>query len=159
MTCAETLDVLLEAEPETLAGAGDPVVAEHLQSCLRCQDIAAQLLAAHEHDRDLFLSAAPRLPSDAIARNVMAAAHVATPARHRRSHVRTIGFGLVPIAAAAMVVLAIHPRRDARREALQASIDAAFAESVAVTGVKVPPGRNAVVFKTQDPNISVIWIY
>ncbi len=101
----------------------------------------------------------PRQAPHAVASKVFAAARTEAPARQRRSAMRTVGFGLVPVVAAALLMLVIHIRRDARRDALQASIDAAFASPIAVTSVKVPPGRNAIVFKTQDPNISVVWIY
>ena len=159
MNCVETHDLLLEADPETLAGNGDPAVAAHLQSCAQCRSVVAQLLEAHERDVALYVDVTPRQTPDAVATMVIAAAVGDVPVRKRRSIRRAVGIGLVPIAAAAAFLLAIHTRRDARQEAFQASIDAAFAAPAAVTSVKIPAGKNAVVFKTQDPNISVVWIY
>ena len=159
MTCTEALDLLLEADPETLAGRGESPLTAHLRSCAHCQATATRLLAAHQHDSMAYLGVAARRAPGAVAELVMATPNVEAQMRPRRSRGWRVGFALVPLAAAAALLLVVTARRDARREAFQASMDAAFAASTAVTNVKVPPGRNAVVFKTRDPNISVVWIY
>jgi len=44
MNCDECLDMILEADPATLAGRGEGGLAEHLRSCLTCRRRAAAIV-------------------------------------------------------------------------------------------------------------------
>lgn len=159
MTCTEALDLLLEADPAVLAETSESPVALHLRSCEPCRLLAARLVSGHERDRAGYLGVVSQQSADTIAARVIMAAAPTPIVPIRRRSLRRVALGIVPVAAAAAFVLLVNARRNARHAEFQESIDAAFAASTAVTNVKVPPGRNAVVFKTRDPGISVVWIY
>jgi hypothetical protein len=45
MNCNEALELMLEADPDELAGKGSSVVAAHVRTCAKCGAVAARLLA------------------------------------------------------------------------------------------------------------------
>ena len=96
-----------------LAGTGSSAVAEHLRSCEACRSVARRLLAAHELMRAAYLGAVPRQSAEEVARQavVLAGAEAEREVARRRI-LRAGGWGLIPLAAAAAVVLTVVARRD-----------------------------------------------
>ncbi len=138
MNCDECRDAMLEADPELLTGIGDAPVAVHIQTCERCRDLAAAMLGQLT-----------------LARNAYARIESGSPPpRHSVRFIpRRAVWAVATLAAAAVVITIIGGRRVA--PAPEAPSDTA-STSVAVV---VPDGRNAIVFATKNPLISVVWIY
>ena len=157
MTCTECIEQLLEADPETLAGTGMSPVAEHIASCAQCRRVATKLLAAHDRDSSAYLGIQSRKTADAVATRVIVSQQGS--AVRRLSIVRQIRWGLVPLAAAAVLFLTLVTRQNSNRVAAITADSLDVAARPSVLSVRVPPGKNAVVFKTRDPLISVVWIY
>jgi len=195
MTCRETIEWLLEAEPDELAGRGEGEAAEHVRSCARCRAVAERLLDAQAL-LAAELTAPPRVGvEEAIEKVVLGSAQPlgkagvggggpALPLRHPgdRSAVTpppgrgnvggTAGGGvrggrralraLVPLAAAAAVVALLLVRHDVPPPAFEdvaGPRSVAPAPPVALPVVIAPAGRNAALFHTSDPRITVVWIY
>ena len=75
-TCREVRSLLLEAEPDALAGIGTSAVAEHVRECGACAAAAAAVLDETEALERFLAGAAPPPDVDAILAEA-GAAHVA----------------------------------------------------------------------------------
>ena len=156
MNCDDARGWLLDAEPEALARMDASPVAEHLQSCAACRDAASRILAGHRELCAAYGALSPRAGAAAVVRGVRERQTVAVTALGRH---RLAVAGLVSLAAAATVLIAV-ARRDRVPPVRQAIPPGVVADSVAsAIAVDVPEGRNAIVFATRNPLISVVWIY
>ncbi len=140
MNCATALDLLLEAEPAELAGEADTGLAQHLRTCARCRRRAQLILDEYAALRGALDHAEPRLHP------------AAAPTRHRRWAV------IVPLALAASVAVLLLGRRSGllAPPATPVAQVASAAEALEVEG---SPGRTVAVFRTDNPNIVVIWSF
>ena len=189
MICDDMLELMLEADPAELEGRGNSTLAGHLRDCTRCGRVAAQLLTdTRRLDKALeSRRAMPARPLEAAARpslwrpivmfGALAAAIVLFVFMKRvpdgpgplvASVVATPRIIAVPTAASvARVPRTTHPRRfeaaspvQAKRfESVPALEVSASAEAVAMVSVDPPPGKRAIVMRTSDPNITVVWLY
>ena len=151
MNCELALERMLDADPEELEGRGDVELVVHIQGCGRCQAVAAELLAGHE-----MLDA--QIRSVDVGRGVervLPAAQRAAIQRVRRR--RLIRFAL-PAAAAA--VLALLVTRDPVPSVPLVDPQAQLAgQPPEQQTVRLAPNTNAVVLKTNNPKITVVWFY
>lgn len=98
----------------------------------------------------------PRDSADVVADRAMAEGAGITDAVPIRSTRRVVAVtGFIGIAAA--LTLFVVARRD-RSAAVDAMSPVPVADSTSIA-VEVPHDRNAIVFATKNPNISVVWIY
>jgi hypothetical protein len=159
MTCSEVQTELLSIDPVLLPVAGDSPMNAHLRACSRCQSTANRMLYHYERERDEYLGITSRYSPNEITTHVLARVGPVAFRAPRQRRMRRAALALIPLAAAAVAVTVVSMRRNARRDAFQQSVDAAFAASRMISSIQVPPGRNAAVFTTRDPDISVVWIY
>ena len=144
MTCAMAREQLLEADLDELSGKGSSALALHLRTCARCNALAEHLLREERAlDRALW-QLSPR-------RGLEEALQDRKPFRHWWRLA-------VPLATAAMIALLVAgPWRP----------PPVAGPPVVAEGVRAPAGisvsasvrKNAVVFKTDDPKVTVIWFF
>jgi hypothetical protein len=90
-----------------------------------------------------------------------ARAGVARPVQPRWRRVAAVA---VPLAAAASLALVLGPWRDELRRWRDEPVPLPLpvmksAERTAAARVVVPAGRDAVLFRTSNPKVTVVWIY
>jgi len=143
MNCEECRELMLEADAEVLTGIGDEPVAVHITSCEACRDLARAMMGQLAVARGAYSRIEPE----------------SQPPRHAsRFTVRRAVWAVATLAAAAAVVLALVGRRDAK--SLHDPAPDVHSDSASTSvAVVVPDGRNAIVFATKNPLISVVWIY
>ncbi len=148
MNCAAAHALLLQAEPAELAGQADTELGHHLRACARCRRRAQLILDQYAALRESLDRQQPRLdPADERWRRPVAA-----PAHRRRWG------AIVPLAlAASLAVLLFGRRRELSTPPATGVPQIASAnEALDVQG---PPGRTIAVFRTDNPNIVVIWSF
>lgn len=140
MTCQDALERIMEAEPATLRGdaAADPALAGHLRACGRCQAVAAVLVEELDAlDAGLGDLARPRVPP-------------------RRRAV----LAWVPLIAAAALAAVLLLGRDTTRAPVPIpgpeAVESAQPAGVAVT---LPADRGGAIMSTNNPNITIVWLY
>jgi anti-sigma factor RsiW len=151
MNCAEIVSELMEMP------AGSPVsasVSKHLPTCAACTALEEQI----RNDHAMLRRGYGGIGTDSVASTIAATAIAATTRRAWQR--RVVGWSLLPIAAA--VILVLLPGRKAAppltRPAAPAT-HAMIASQSPPLAVTVPPGKNVIVFRTRDPKIDVVWIY
>jgi predicted anti-sigma-YlaC factor YlaD len=160
MNCSEARTWLLSAEPAALQTDGAGPLAEHLRSCEVCRAAADRILEGMRE-----IDALLQTPSHSLPLSYQAAS------RKRMGNRRHVYSAL---AAAASLVLALvfversgrdaEPRGSAASSGTRASIAADPAANfdmrmLDAPVVNVPAGHNAVVFRTSNPRITVVWHY
>lgn len=139
MDCRTIREALLEAEPAALVeGAAGPL-GDHLASCPACAAAAARIL-----------SGTARLGEDLTPRGSFEPSAFPRPVAARR------GWRAAALAAAAAITLLL--TRGTQKPAPPVSGPEPEA-STQLPMVTVPEGRNAMVFRTADPHITVVWFY
>ncbi len=151
MNCELALERMLDADLEELEDRGDSELVAHIQGCGRCHAVAAELLAGHEMlDAQIHSVDAGR-----GVERVLPAVRRAAIQRVRRR--RLIRFAL-PAAAAA--VLALLVTRDPVPSVPLVDPQAQLAgQPPEQQTVRLAPNTNAVVLKTNNPKITVVWFY
>ena len=157
MKCADALEALLEADLRTLEGTGDEALASHIRVCPACAKLANAILRGeaslemaldaevHELDLDRILDAAGVEAPRTVP-------HL--PARWRPRSLSRQGLTLLPLAVAAgMAALFL-----GREPSLPGP---AYSPPPAVPGldVQTPEGRSVAVLETNNPEITVLWLF
>jgi hypothetical protein len=152
MNCETVRELLLEADLARLGGPGDTPLALHLRACASCSAFAELLNASQTALRT---DARPRRDADAVADAVLRQARGVTSASRRGRWVR---WALAaPAAAAAMVMLLL--TRPGAGPPVQPDVRVTIAGTPAAPVVEIPTGRSAAIFTTEDPLITVVWLY
>ncbi|MGH7502744.1 MAG: hypothetical protein ACREL7_13435 [Longimicrobiales bacterium] len=165
MECRSFVDAMMEAEPAVLRGKGATALAVHIRTCIRCARRAQLVLGATEAlaaELDIRSEA-----KDAARSRVIVAAAGARPGiRQSTWRARTRRSVLVALPAAAALVLAVGLDRLGDDGANAPAVDSASVTqpSPDMGGLESPdvvvrPGQNAVVFRTSNPKITVVWYY
>lgn len=150
MRCEEARRALLEAEPATLRPGESDDLGRHLDACERCRRAAARILEGNRALNEWF-DRAPALDVDAV---------VADAAGAPRRTGRLVRWGAALAAAASLAALLLVGREASEVTAPSASPSPPPAVAAApLPDLALPPGRNAVVLETRDPDITVIWLY
>jgi len=145
VTCAEAIERMLEADPTDLSGAADSELSLHLRGCARCRRAANRILEA---ERELWGALAAATPGRG--------ADEAVGLVRRRARRRRWMWRAAPLAAAAVLAVALI----ARREPVQRSLPPASAPPIrSGLAVEGPPGRSVAVFQADNPDIVVIWFF
>ena len=145
MNCPDIRALLLEAEPEELAGEGSSQVAEHVRTCETCRAIAGRILE-ETAELDRFLAQVPSAPDvDAIVAGAEAPKSkvIPFPAWRRWS----------AVAAAAAVAGLFFLRGD---PPMQIASTRTFEGAPLV---EAPPDQNVAVLPTANPDITVLWFF
>lgn len=183
MKCADAQADLLTADPAELEGIGASPLAEHIRGCDRCRAAARVILDGQTALAQALAEAGrPAGTADQAADAVLAvvAGEDASPGwpeadppeagagaeadarvvplddMRRRAARRVPSWRVwapVALAAALAAVLLARPRHDWQ---VPPPTSAAAPMQVAVSA---PPGKNVVVFGTDNPDIKVIWFY
>ena len=140
MDCAAAREALLSIDLEELASGGDGALAEHLRSCPDCAAATLAIVAATER------LAVDLTPATSIAMQ-----------RPRTLPNRPL---LIRSATAAGLVGAVLlGARAFQHGSTRVDPVSAPASTTTLPAVTVPPGQNAVVFRTSNPRITVVWYY
>jgi len=148
VTCAEAREWMLEADQTDLNGATESELSLHVRTCARCRRAAHRILEEEQVLWGVLAAATPRCGADEAVGLV-----------RRRAWRRRWMWRAAPLAAAAVVAVALI----ARREHVQRSLPPASAPSIrsgrSGLAVEGPPGRSVAVFQTDNPDIVVIWFF
>jgi len=145
MTCAEARDQMLEADRPDLGAATASELSLHLRDCARCRAAAERILdAERELERALAAATPGRTPREA------------TRAAARGASRRRWTSRAASLAAAAILAIVLLGRRADVRRPPPAPTRFASGSDIAV---EAPPGRSVAVFRTDNPDIVVIWFF
>ncbi len=144
MTCTEAYEAILEADPGELSGNGDGPLTSHLSGCRRCQQLARAVL---DEEADLGRTLVETVPSpnlDEILEGRM----------HRSPRRRNAWGKVAPVAAAASLVGIFFTREPQLPGPLYTPPPASVGMDV-----QAPEGQNVAVLKTNNPDITVLWLF
>lgn len=144
MTCAEAYDLILEADPGELDGTREGPLASHLSECSRCRQLARVVL---DEEASLGRTLMEVVPAPDLDEVLDQGSH--RPPRRRDSWAAAISLA----AAAALVGVFL-----TREPQLPGPLYTAPPTPVGLD-VQAPEGRNVAVLKTNDPDITVLWLF
>ncbi|HEY7192239.1 MAG TPA: hypothetical protein VH439_00715 [Gemmatimonadales bacterium] len=142
MTCAETRNLMLEADAAELTGLGASTLAAHLRECADCRAMAAHLVEAQRTLAATLTAAAPHGTVDSALR------------RASRGGYRRWAWRVAPLAAAAVVAALLV----GRRPPVDRVSPSAYHRFRGVI-VEPPRGRSVAIMQADNPNIVVIWFF
>ena len=143
MNCEECRELMLEADSDLLTGIGDGPLAAHIRLCEACRELASAMLGHLSVTRAAYSRIEP----------------VSRPPRHAsRFTARRAVWAVATLAAAAAVLIVVASKPSpVQQHLVWRNLEP---DSTAATiAVEVPEGKNAIVFDTNNPQISVVWIY
>ena len=157
MTCAEAHEALLDADLTTLKGTGDEPLAHHIRACTSCAMRARIILQGEESlakvlttegyglDLDKILDASGLAPSGVLP---------PLPTRWRARALAGHGLRLLPVAAAAALAALFLVRGPSLP-------GPAYSPPASPPGldVQTPEGSSVAVLETNNPNITVLWLF
>ena len=151
MTCAEALRAILEANRSDLEGRGEGNLAKHLAGCQRCRGLSRAILDG-EGALAQGLAAAVAPPN--LDQLIDRALDSPPGGRTVPFRARSLSLALLPVAAAAaMVFLFLGSDPQLPGDPYLPT------EQAPGLGLEVPEGHNVAVLATNDPRITVLWIY
>ncbi|HEY6158403.1 MAG TPA: hypothetical protein VIV88_13170 [Gemmatimonadales bacterium] len=145
MRCADARERMLEADRNDLAGATDSDLSRHLRGCAGCRAAADRILEVERELGRALAAAAPRR-----------AANDAVLTATRRGVRRRWIWRSAPLAAAALLA-AVLLGRHRPVERSWPSTQRPFAP--ADIAVEAPLGGSAAVFRTDNPDVVIIWFF
>ena len=145
MTCADARERVLEADRDDLAGATDSDLSLHLRSCAGCRVAADRILEGERELGRALAAAAPRRAADD-------AVLTAT----RRGVRRRWMWRSAPLLAAALFAAVLLGRRRAMEQAWPPARRPLAPADIAV---EAPLGASAAVFRTDNPDVVIIWFF
>jgi anti-sigma factor RsiW len=143
---------MLEADPEELAGQRDSELADHIAQCSRCGAVAAEILAGQA----LLAAGIKHVETVGGVDAMLPAVRRVTAQRNKR---RMLARFAVPLAAAAAFVLLVLGDREPAAIEMDPSVQLATSRPLPEQTIRLSPNTNAVVFKTSNPKITVVWFY
>lgn len=153
MECSEYVEAMMEAEMDELRGDGPSALASHIRGCTDCARQAALLIRGTQLLAEGMRAGDGPDPALGVRRVLV---------KTKQSWPRRLAVAALP--AAALVLLALGIERYGsvsssgveRASAIATDTEAA---EVLTPGVELQSGRNAVVFRTSNPKITVVWYY
>ncbi len=135
MMCEMALQEMLIAEPAELRGGGATPLERHLAECERCGAVASAIVAG-----------------------TASAGHMLGERRSARRRTRRIwaGVAAIPVAAALVVAVGMHDR--VAQQPAARTRTAADRPAATQVSVDVSRGQRAVVMKTADPHVTLVWL-
>lgn len=154
MRCEDAIVRLLEAEPAELRGRGETKLARHVAECPRCARVAAALLAEMATLDEVLAGYASAGDADAAADRALGGIEHRASRRPLRSWRGGVG---VSIAAAAGLAALLLLGRDGETPGVPAAEPAP--EPPARVAVTPPSDRGVAVLETENPKITIVWLY
>ena len=150
MNCELAFERMLEADPEELAGRRDSDLAAHITRCNRCSAVATEILRG----QDVLAHGIRQLPVEGNVEELLPEVRrvAATP---RRRWLTRVALPLVAAAALALLVVGDRSEILPSAESVTPIAQAPRPEQ----SVRLAPNTNAIVFKTSNPKITVVWFY
>ncbi len=152
MNCELAFERMLEADPEELAGQRDSELAAHIAQCSRCGAVAAEIIAG----QNLLAEGIKQVETMGDVDAMLPAIRRATARRTKRWRLARTA---VPLAAAAAFVLLVLGDREPQVLDTDPSVQLATSRPQHEQTVRLSPNTNAVLFKTSNPKITVVWFY
>ena len=185
MNCQEARERLLECEPAELRGDVESPLSAHLRRCAECRAVSERLIAAQsELIAELEALAPPRSPTEAAELAMAAAGQAAPEASRLTADGRDGEVDAAPprrwrrgvaasLAAAAVLAIALLRGPMAPAPGIDPASPAGAEDAVATgpgpattappsratVDVDVPAGERVGVFRTSDPEITVVWFF
>jgi hypothetical protein len=172
MKCEIALERMLEAEPAVLRGEDVGELAEHVAGCARCARIAATLLEETDTVDRALGEWAGSASADSAADTALAAVRAAgregvvsprgdrdpgTAAAARAPRQTWVRRAWIPLAAAAALAgVLVTARNETPFPKATESAGTPFEPRVSVTP---PADRSAAIMETENPNITIVWLY
>ena len=150
MNCDLAFEHMLEADPVELAGQDDSELAAHVAQCSRCAAVAAEILAGQE----ALAQGIRQLQAEGSVEDLLPGVRRAAATPRRRWLTRVA----LPLAAAAALALLIVGDRSTVPPP-ESTLQIADALPRPEQSVRLAPNTNAIVFKTSNPKITVLWFY
>ncbi len=150
VNCEMALDQMLESDVEDLTGESGTELAAHIAACERCQAVASEIVEGQRRLADSLRAMESGRTVDVVLDEVR------SQATRRRRRARAFGV-LVPLAAAAALALLVTSDRSGTVPSDAVIPEIAIA--VPPTLVRLPPATNAMLLKTDNPKITVVWFY
>lgn len=157
-SCGEIRELLLEADPAELRGAGESSLALHLRGCARCAADAERVLDAQRRMADALadLTASASPPPVPVRHLRRGWRSWAAPVSRSRTRRRLI-LAAAPLAAAAVVVLLLQQQSGSNDLLPLEPVAAQVAIAADMPVVNVTTPHDVAIMKTADPNITVVW--
>lgn len=149
MRCDEVVELLMEVDLDTVSTSSGPL-GSHLALCSRCRAIADKLVEGEAGLRDAVVRDHPLDPSDRVLSTLNEIARTRPPVVPGRRGVRYLAGSLSAAAIAGLVALELWPG--------DPNTQLSTVPQPTVSNVEVPEGHSAAIFRTSDPNITVVWI-
>lgn len=152
MTCASARVLLLEADPSDLRGEGESPLAVHLRACAGCRARADAILAAEaELDAALRTLAAPS--AEPAGTGVISIRR--SPSRGGRTALAAATFAA--LAATVAGVILTRPPAARPQGATVDEIARLMYPDAPVAQARA--GSSVAILKTNDPGVTVVWVY
>jgi len=147
---------MLEADPEVLQGEGPEPLARHLRECPACQERAMAIVLGEADLSGALVGAVSATDPDRILEMALDEGPRTLPFPGRRAPRRWArrGVALLPLAAAASLAILLMgrepplPGRPYTPRATAPGLD-----------VQAPDGEGVAVLETNDPDITVLWLF
>ena len=149
MNCELALEQMLEADPEELAARGDSDLASHIAGCKRCRAVASEILATQE----MLAESLRTWEAEGAVDTVLQGVRVQVRTDRRRARMRV---ALLPLAAAAVFTLVVTSDMWRSVPPVPSPPTSAVERRPSFA---IPPATNAVLLKTDNPKITVVWFY
>lgn len=150
MRCDEVVEVLMEVDLSSVSTSSGPL-GSHLTVCSRCREIADKLVEGEARLRKAIVGDHPLVPSARVLSTLDALARTPPPATPGARGVRYLTGSLIAAAVAGLLALGFWPK--------DPSTVSPTLPQASVSNVEVPEGHSAAIFRTSDPNITVVWIF
>jgi hypothetical protein len=145
MNCVAAREMMLVADLAELEGTTESDLGRHVRGCADCAAAAQRILAAEQELGRAMRNVAPRRAADEAIRR----------ARDGAPRTRWV-WRAAPLAAAAALAAVLLWHRPLVDHVLPSTMPPALDARLAV---EAPPGRSVAVFRTDNPDIVVIWFF
>lgn len=149
MRCDEAVELLMEVDLSTVSTSSG-ALSSHLAVCSRCQMVADKLVEGEARLREAVVRDGGMVPSAGVRSTLDALVRTAPPAAPGGRRVRYLVGSLSAAAIAGILALELWPG--------DPNIQPSTSPHPSVSHVEVPEGHSAAIFRTSDPNITVVWI-
>jgi hypothetical protein len=149
MNCAAAREMMLDADPSELDGTIESELIQHVRTCALCSAAAQRIITAERELRHALRNAAPRLAADEAIRR----------ATRRRLAPYRRAWPAIALAAAATLAALLVGRPETTGPSLPPTPPPPPPPAGSGLAVEAPPGRSVAVFRTDNPDIVVIWFY
>lgn len=154
MNCEIARELMLEADLSDLSGTGQPELARHLRDCPACRARAERIVT---DSRALAAAVEAMRPAVEVAEAGKRAVAMAGAIQARRRVWRRASL-VTPLALAAGIGALLF-LGDGNGRPVQPSTEPVAGVAAPALDIEAPAGASVAVFRTDNPNIVVIWYF